>query len=176
MKGSQSCSFERRRLKWRKTVMVFFWFFFANIWFKVAYFWQLFSLSAGGRKFSAAWLFSCCQSTGSYGSTIISECTSRARSTQCKVVYVVIWIFLAVFLQPVDTEDQICILHLFHLVSDALSAWRHGKIAAWKGSLPLAFFAYSRQTVYKVRLIVYSARFIRFKVSFPPLKSRGRFV
>lgn len=86
---------KKRRPKWRETKSEFF---LANIWFTVAYFWQLLPLSEGGKKFSAAWFVSCCQSTVSYGSAIISKYTSRAQSRQCKVMYVMIWIFLAVSL------------------------------------------------------------------------------
>lgn len=62
---------------------------FLQTWLKVAYFWQLFSPSEGGKKFSDAWffflsIFISCQSTASFRSAIISERTSRARPTRWK--------------------------------------------------------------------------------------------
>lgn len=56
-------------------------------------------------------------------------------------------------------------MHLFHLVSDAFSAWRHGKKAAWKCGLPISFMhihSNNNSRYDEVWLIVLSAGFTRF--------------
>ena len=116
--------------------------FFANMWSKASDFWQLFSLS--GRReevFRQHDLFSCCQSEASCGGAIISKFTSRARSTLCRVMDVMIWIFLVVF-HPTGWywgPD----LHFASVSSDfrcvfCLEIWEK-KNAARKRSLPLSF-------------------------------------